>query len=53
MALLGPWPDGGTVPAVDSTPMRAEGSVCQPQDREAGMMLYMSIDTEAHWTKSG
>src|SRR5688572_12427754 len=53
VALLGPWPDGSAVAALDSTPLRARGGVWHKQDREAGVVPHSSIDTEAHWTKSG
>src|SRR5205823_5444430 len=38
---------------IDSTPLRARGGVWHKQDREAGAVPHTSIDTEAHWTKSG
>src|SRR5207302_964564 len=39
--------------AVDSTVLRARGGVWHKRDREAGVVPHTSIDTEAHWTKSG
>jgi hypothetical protein len=53
VARLDPWPGGGRAAAVDSTPLRALGGVWHKKDREAGLVPHSSIDTEAHWTKSG
>ena len=53
VALLVPWPDGGAAAAIDSTALRARGGVWHKKDREAGVVPHTSIDTEAHWTKSG
>jgi hypothetical protein len=50
---LVPWPEGGGAAAVDSTPLRALGGVWHQKDREQGKVPHTSIDTEAHWTKSG
>jgi hypothetical protein len=50
---LTPWPDGRTLAALDSTPLRALGGVWHKRDRAAGVVPHRSIDTEAHWTKSG
>ncbi len=50
---LNPWQDGGRAGAVDSTVLRALGGVWHKKDREAGVVPHSSIDTEAHWTKSG
>jgi hypothetical protein len=47
------WPGRALVAAIDSTLLRARGGVWQKQDREAGLVPHTSIDTEAHWTKSG
>jgi hypothetical protein len=33
--------------------LRAKGGVWHKKDRDAGMVPHTSIDTEAHWTKSG
>jgi len=33
--------------------LRANGGVWHKKDREAGVVPHTSIDTEAHWTKSG
>lgn len=50
---LNPWRDGGRAAAIDSTVLRACGGVWHRKDREAGVVPHSSIDTEAHWTKSG
>lgn len=51
--LLDPWRTCGRAAAIDSTPLRARGGVWHRKDREAGIVPHSSIDTEAHWTKSG
>ena len=53
VAVLAPWPDGSALAALDSTPLRAQGGVWHQPDRQAGRVPHTSIDTEAHWTKSG
>src|SRR5215218_6416508 len=53
VAVLAPWPAGSAAAAIDSTVLRALGGVWHRQDREAGVVPHSSIDTEAHWTKSG
>jgi hypothetical protein len=53
VAQLQPWTDGGAAVAIDRTVLRARGGVWHQQDREAGVVPHTSIDTEAHWTKSG
>ena len=53
VVLLVPWPDGGAAAAIDSTVLRARGGVWHKKDRAAGVVPHTSIDTEAHWTKSG
>src|SRR5215216_658562 len=50
---LHPWTDSGAAVAIDSTVLPAKGGVWHKQDREAGVVPHTSIDTEAHWTKSG
>jgi hypothetical protein len=50
---LEPWPRGGRAVAIDSTLLRAHGGVWHQKHREAGVVPHTSIDTEAHWTKSG
>jgi hypothetical protein len=52
-ALLQPWAESGRAVAIDSTILRACGGVWHKKDREAGIVPHSSIDTEAHWTKSG
>jgi hypothetical protein len=51
--LLQPWAEHGRAAAIDSTVLRARGGVWHKKDREAGVVPHSSIDTEAHWTKSG
>src|SRR3954447_18399754 len=51
--MLTPWSDGSPLAAMDSTVLRAQGGVWHKKDREAGVVPHTSIDTEAHWTKSG
>jgi hypothetical protein len=53
VALLQPWSSCGRAAAIDSTVLRAHGGVWHKKDREAGTVPHTSIDTEAHWTKSG
>jgi Transposase DDE domain len=53
VALLQPWATGGRAVAIDSTILRARGGVWHRKDREAGQVPHTSIDTQAHWTKSG
>ena len=50
---LEPWADGGHAAAIDSTVLRARGGVWHKKHREGGVVPHTSIDTEAHWTKSG
>jgi len=51
--LIEPWSDCGRAAAIDSTVLRAAGGVWHKKYREAGVVPHTSIDTEAHWTKSG
>ena len=53
VARLRPWEDCGRAAAIDSTVLRARGGVWHKKDRDAGIVPLRSIDTEAHWTKSG
>ena len=53
VALIQPWARCGRAAAIDSTVLRARGGVWHKKDREAGTVPHTSIDTEAHWTKSG
>jgi hypothetical protein len=50
---LQPWAERGRAAAIDSTVLQARGGVWHKKDREAGLVPPTSIDTEAHWTKSG
>ena len=51
--LLNPWGQEGHAAAIDSTPLRAKGGVWHKKDRDAGIVPHSSIDTQAHWSKSG
>jgi hypothetical protein len=51
--LREPWARTGRAAAIDSTVLRARGGVWHKKDRDAGVVPHTSIDTEAHWTKSG
>jgi len=51
--LIAPWSDCGRAVAVDSTLLRSKGGVWHKKDREKGEIPHTSIDTQAHWTKSG
>src|SRR5437762_3098144 len=53
VGLLAPWAACGRAAALDSTPLPARGGVWHKRDREAGVVPHSSIDTEAHWTRSG
>jgi hypothetical protein len=53
LARINPWQEDGSAAAIDSTPLRAHGGVWHRKHREAGEVPHTSIDTEAHWTKSG
>lgn len=53
VALRDPWPEGGRAVAIDSTVLAAKGGVWHQKHRAAGVVPHTSIDTEAHWTKSG
>src|SRR5262249_33614965 len=53
VAQIQPWAEGGRAAALDSTPLRASGGAWHKHDREQGIVPHTSIDTEAHWTKSG
>lgn len=50
---LQPWGQDGRAAAIDSTALRAKGGVWHKKDREAGRIPHSTIDTEAHWSKSG
>jgi hypothetical protein len=53
VALIQPWAACGRAVAIDSTVLRAKGGVWHQKDRSQGIVPHTSIDTEAHWTKSG
>ena len=53
VALLRPWASSGRAVALDSTLLGARGGEWHKKDREAGRVPHTSIDTEAHWDKSG
>jgi hypothetical protein len=53
VGLLDPWKQSGRAVACDSTCLRAKGKVWHKKDREAGVIPFASIDTEAGGTKSG
>lgn len=53
LARLDPFRAHGRAVAVDSTAIRARGGVWHKKHREAGEVPHTSIDTEAHWTRSG
>jgi hypothetical protein len=53
LTLVQPWGTEGKAAVIDSTVLRACGGVWHKKDREAGKVPHTSIDTEAHWTKSG
>lgn len=58
--LIKPWAEYGRISfeilravAIDSTVLRALGGVWHKKDREQKVVPHTSIDTQAHWTKSG
>jgi hypothetical protein len=54
VARIQPWATGdGRAAAIDSSLLRARGGVWHKKDREQNRVPHTSIDTEAHWTKSG
>ena len=53
MEVLKPWESRGRAVALDSTTLQAKGGVWHIKDKKAGIVPHTSIDTEAHWTKSG
>jgi len=50
---LHPWAHCGRAVAIDSTVLYVRGGVWHAKHRAAGIVPHTSIDTEAHWTKSG
>ena len=53
VVLIQPWAAYGRAVAIDSTILLANGGVWHKKDRDKGVVPHTSIDTEAHWTKSG
>jgi len=53
LELLGLWVKHACAAAIDSTVLIARGGVWYKKDREKGEVPHTSIDTNAHWTKSG
>lgn len=53
VSLIQPWHDCGRAVAIDSTVLRARGGLWHQKHREKGEIPHTSIDTQAHWTKSG
>jgi len=53
VTLIKPWASCGRATAIDSTVLRAKGGVWHKKHRDQGIVPHTSIDTEAHWTKSG
>lgn len=53
VALIQPWATCGRAASADSTVLRSNGGVWHKKHREKGEVPHTSIDTEAHWTKSG
>ena len=51
--LIQPWAKQGRAAALDSTALRANGGVWHKKHREKGIVPHTSIDTDAHWSKSG
>lgn len=51
--LIQPWHQTGRAAALDSTALRAKGGLWHKKHREQGIVPHSSIDTEAHWSKSG
>lgn len=51
--LWQPWARSARAAAGDSTCLRASGAHWNKKDREAGIIPNTTIDTDAHWTKSG
>jgi Transposase DDE domain len=53
VSLIQPWSESGRAVAIDSTILRARGGVWHQKHREKGELPHTSIDSQAHWTKSG
>jgi hypothetical protein len=50
---LYPYTQSGRAAAMDSTALRAKGGVWHKKHRDKGEVPHSTIDTEAHWSKSG
>ena len=50
---LCPYGQSGRAAALDSTALRAKGGVWHKKHRDKGEVPHSTIDTEAHWSKSG
>lgn len=53
VTLIQPWGKDGKAASIDSTALRAKGGVWHKKDREKGEIPHSTIDTDAHWSKSG
>lgn len=53
VALIQPWTPCGRAVAIERTLLHAKGGVWHKKDREHGLVPHSSIDTQAHWGKSG
>ncbi len=51
--LIQAWASAGRAVAIESTILRARGGVWHQKHREKGEIPHSSLETEAHWTKSG
>jgi hypothetical protein len=51
--LIQPWVSSGRAAAIDSTILRSRGGVWHQKHRQQAEVPHTSIDTQAHWTKSG
>jgi hypothetical protein len=51
--LLKPWQEGMEIVSCDSTALKTGGGVWHKKDRQEGYIPHTTIDTEAHWSKSG
>jgi hypothetical protein len=50
---LCPYAQSGRAAAMDCTALRAKGGAWRKKHRDNGEVPYSTIDTEAHWSKSG
>lgn len=53
VVLIQPWSQSGRAAALDSTALRAKGGVWHKKHRDQGIVPHSTIDTDAHWSKSG